>query len=275
MFRMSNSIILNKRSDLIIRTFNLKIIADDLGLHKSINDGIIFLLKEKKIDGGSLMVNGEVFEDAIEKLRNISSSNIGIHINFLEERSLVSGKLMSKNHRIFFVKYLLGLVKKEYIREETEAQIKKCIQAGIRPAFLNGNQHLHLLPGIMDVVIDLAKKYNITYIRIVNEPANLLSGKLLRKLQLLFLNFLSAKAKTKIRKAGLQGNDFFVGFINAGKLGKNDIEKAKELALKHPDKIIELGCHPGFENEELRTKYKHWGSYNWQKELELLKNLKF
>ena len=45
-----------------------------------------------------------------------------------------------------------------------------------------------------------------------------------------------------------------------------------KLAEKYPDKIVELGCHPGYENEELRQKYRHWGDYNWQEELEILKN---
>lgn len=250
----------------------LKIIADDFGLHKSVNDGIIFLLKKGKTDGVSLMANGEAFDDAVGKLRNIPSSNIGIHLNLVEQDSLVLGKPMPKNHRVFLLKYILGLVGKDYIRQEFEAQIRKCIQAGIRPAFINGNQHLHLLPEIMDIVIDLAKKYNISYIRIVNEPINLFDGKSFRKLQLLFLNFLSSKAKKKIQKAGLQCNDYFVGFINAGKLEDNDIRKAKKLAQEYSDKIIELGCHPGFEDEDLLIKYEHWGNYNWKKELELLGN---
>lgn len=248
----------------------LKVIADDLGLHKSVNDGIIFLLKGGKIDGASLMANGEAFEDAVEKLKNIPSSNIGIHLNFVEEKSLVSGKLMPKNHKIFFVKYLLGLVSTEYIREEAEVQIIKCIQAGIKPSFINGNQHLHLLPEIMNIVVNLAKKYNIPYIRIVNEPLSLSQGKLFRQAQLLLLNFLSKIAANKIRKAGLECNDYFIGFINAGKLGGNDIRKAKELVQEYPDKIVELGCHPGFENKDLRIEYKHWGDYDWQKELEIL-----
>lgn len=251
---------------------DLFIIADDLGFHKSVNDGIIFLLKNKKIDGASLMANGEAFDDAVTQLRDISNPNVGVHINFVEEKSLISGKLMPKNHRIFFVKYLLGLVRKKYIREETEMQIKKCIQAGIRPAFINGNQHLHLLPGIIDITIDLAKKYDIPYIRIVNEPLSLGKGKLFRQAQLPLLNFLSKFARNKIRKAGLGCNDYFVGFVNAGKLDGDDLRRAKKLAQKYPDKVIELGCHPGFEDEDLLIKYEHWGNYNWQKELELLEH---
>jgi hypothetical protein len=88
--------------------------------------------------------------------------------------------------------------------------------------------------------------------------------------QLLFLNFLSWLAKNKIKKAGLKRNDFFIGFINAGNLSKSDIDKALKLKNNYSNKIIELGCHPGFENAELIDKYGHW-QYNWQKELEILR----
>lgn len=252
----------------------LKIIADDLGLHKSINDGIIFLLKEKKINGASLMANGDEFDDAVSQCRDLEGLNIGVHLNLVEQRSVISGKLLLPNHKVFFIKYILGLVDRNFIYKELRAQIEKFIQAGLKPSFLNGNQHLHLLPGITDITIKLAKEYRIPYIRIVSEPVVWSEGKLFRQVQLLFLNFLSKLARNKIRKAGLEYNDYFVGFINAMSMSINDIDLAKELAQKYDDKIVELGCHPGFENDDLKIKFKHWGNCNWQKELELLTNNK-
>lgn len=253
----------------------IRIIADDLGLHKSVNDGIVFLLKEKKIDGASLMPNGEAFEDAIRQCADAQVSNIGVHLNLVEQDSVVSGKPLLKDHQVFFVKYILRLVKKDFIQKELEAQIQKVIQAGIKPVFINGNQHLHLLPGIMDMVIRSAGKYGIDHIRIVNQPISLRKGKFFRQLQLLFLNFLSKLAKNKIRKAGLKCNDYFVGFISPGSLSRDDIKQAWELAQKHPDKEIELGSHPGYKNEELKelkNKHKHWGRHDWEQEFNLLKN---
>lgn len=250
---------------------NLLVIADDLGLHKSVNDGIIYLLKNNKIDGASLMPNGEAFEDAVRQCGDLRFPNIGIHLNLVEQESLISGKPLPKNHQIFFVKYVLGLIRKDFIQKELKAQMQKIIQTGIKPTFINGNQHLHLLPGIFDTVIELAAEFDIRYIRIVNEPVSLEKGKLFRQAQLLFLNFLSKLAKNKIKKAGLECNDYFVGFINAGNLGEDGVEQARKLAEKYPDKKIELGAHPGYEDPELKSKYKHWGDYNWGKELNLLK----
>ena len=151
------------------------------------------------------------------------------------------------------------------IEEELRTQINKLKEVGIKPAFINSHQHLHLLPGIMDVVIKIAKENDINYVRLVNEPLHG-KGKLFRKIQLAFLNFLSKVARKKLKKAGLSYNDKFIGFLNAGGLTADDLEFAKKIK----NGIVEIGCHPGYENEELRNKYKHWGKYNWEKELHLL-----
>src|SRR3990167_8332660 len=114
----------------------------------------------------------------------------------------------------------------------------------------------------MGMCIKLAIEYDIRYIRVVNEPVGLSGGKLFRKLQLLFLNFLPSVAKKKICKAGLECNDYFIGFINAGKMSEDDTKYAEKLARTYPDKAIELGCHPGCEGEDLKMKFKQWGNYN-------------
>lgn len=250
----------------------LHIIADDFGLAESVNNGIIFLLKEGKIDGASLMANGEAFDDAIQRLKDFSNANIGIHLVLVEEKPLTEVK-SPKNHKIFFIKYILGLVNLRDIKAEIEAQIDKCLAAGVKPAFINSHQHLHLLPRITNIVIDLAQKHGILRIRIVNELPHGQGG-IFKKTQSIFLKFLSSMAKRKIQRAGLKYNDFFIGFLSAGNLTNADIDFAKELSRKFPDKVVELGCHPGYEDDNLRNKYRHWGCYNWQKEIEVLKNSK-
>ncbi len=243
------------------------IVADDLGLDPAVNGGIFFAFKNGLISGASLMANGEAFDDAIKRLRDLPGANIGIHLVLVEERPLTSIKL-PKNHKTFFIKYVLGMIKKDEIINELEAQIQKILGAGIKLQFINSHQHLHLLPGIMDVTISLAKKYKIPYIRIVNEPLKSKGG-LFRKAQLIFLNFLSLMAKKKISRAGLRCNDFLVGFINAGNLNFDDVNLAKKLQSKYSNKFIELGCHPGFESQELVEKYGYW-RYHWRQEIEAL-----
>lgn len=247
----------------------LRIIADDFGIYASVNKGIASLITDSCIDGTSLMSNGDAFNDAILLSDNFSNKDIGVHLVLVEEKPL-TGIKFPFNHRYFLIFYLLGLIKLSAIRDELDAQISKCISGGIKPVFLNSHQHLHLLPRITDIVIDLAKKYNIKYIRIINEPLNFREGTIFRNLQLAILNYMSVVAKKKILKSGIETNSFFVGFLNAGNLSNRDIETAKMLNKRFPDKIIELGCHPGFEDDILRERYKLWGGYKWENEYNLL-----
>ncbi len=256
--------------ELIHSKRDIFIVADDLGLAKSVNEGIFFAFKNGLIGGASLMANGLAFEHAIAGSRETLDLKLGIHLVLVEEKPLTLIKL-PKNHKTFFIRYVFGLIKKNEIERELEAQINKILDAGIRPQFINSHQHLHLLPGIMDIVISLAKKYGIPYIRIVNEPLAA-GGNLLRKVQLGFLNFLSGNAKKEITRNNLKCNDFFVGFLHAGNLGKNDVSLAIKLQSKYLGKIVELGCHPGFESPELIDKYKNWGGYHWKREIKILNN---
>lgn len=244
------------------------IVADDLGLDISVNQGIVYALKNKLVSGASIMVNGEQFSHAVELIANLENPNIGIHFVLVGEKGLYL-KELPKNYQIFFLKYIFGLIKIEDIEKELRAQLNKLLKAGIKPQFINSHQHLHLLPKVTDAVIKLAKENNIKYIRTVGEPFSLKGG-LLRSLESIFLALLSKLSRNKIKKAGLSTNDIFIGFLHAGNLQKKDVSLAYEISNENPNKIIELGAHPGFESTELKEKYKNWGNYNWQKELDLL-----
>lgn len=261
-------------------------VADDLGLAEPVNDGIVFLLKNNHINSASIMANGRAFDDAVSKLKALTSfdggaNRIGIHFVLVEEKPVLDPRAVSslvtshgllfRNHRIFFVKYLLGLIKKSDIERELEAQIQKCFAAGVKLSFINTHQHLHLLPGILKIVIRLAKKYGVGYIRVVNEPFRGVEVGWARKLQLRVLNWLSAWARVELKRHGLACNDVFIGFLHAGNLNRQDVGLAIDIARRYPDQQVELGAHPGYETEELRRNYAHWGGYHWQNELEILK----
>jgi len=244
----------------------IKIIADDLGLDESVNQAIVSLLKEKAIDGASLMANGQAFEDALVRIRELNfESNIGAHLVLVGEKSILGGDL-NPDYKVFFIKYLLGKINFKNIEDELRAQLKKIVDAGIQLRFLNSHQHLHLLPKLGLITIKLAKEFNIPYIRTVSEP--FYAGSFFRRVQLILLRYFSSRLTKRIKANNLQTNDCFAGFLKAGSIGLKDLEKARELARKNPSKIVELNCHPGFENPELRGRYK-WG-YSWEAEYNLL-----
>lgn len=251
----------------------LRIIADDLGLTPTVNDGIVLLLKTGAIDGASLMANGAAFADAVAKLRQtaIAAARIGAHLVLVEECSL-TGVTLPSGYWSFCWAYLQGLLTLADIEQELRAQLTAIEEQGIKIAFINSHQHLHLLPAITDIIIRLAREYQIPYIRIVKEPVGFLGRKLWVRPQLLAVRLLSRLAKIKLKKAGLQCNDFFLGFVDAGNVRPQTVAAARRLAARRPQAVVELGCHPGFEDAALHRQYGQWGTYHWQAELETLQH---
>ena len=251
----------------------VQIVADDFGLTPATNEGIAYCLKNGLVNSAALMANGKAFADAVENINpptdGLPPFRLGVHLTLVGEKPLVGNNPLPKNHRSFFIRYLLGGIKLAGVEKELRAQIEKCLAAGLQPSFLNSHQHLHLLPGVLAVVIKLAREYEILSVRIVNEPIVWSSKKLFRKLQLVFLNFLSRRARDKLAAAGLTYNHWFIGFVNAGHLQSADLALALMLKQRYPEQKIELGCHPGFEDEYVRNKYRHWG-YQWREEIRVL-----
>ena len=135
---------------------------------------------------------------------------------------------------------------------------------GLRP-LEDSHQHLHMLPGIRRIVINLARNYNIKAIRIPSEriSAYMLTevGFLSRIPLLLVLNCLSLLE----RSPDILRPDRFFGLFYGGNLNTANLKKI----LKHLPRtgICELMCHPGCEDKN--SQYRHW-QYQWSDELSAL-----
>ena len=61
---------------------------------------------------------------------------------------------------------LSGAISQAAIRRELSAQVERVVEAGIHPSHIDGHQHVHLLPRVWPVVLELAKRFSIPWIRI-------------------------------------------------------------------------------------------------------------
>ncbi|MBN2031173.1 ChbG/HpnK family deacetylase [bacterium] len=249
--------------------------ADDFGLTKQVNEGIIQAHTKGIVTSASIMANGSSFEHAVELYRLSPTLDIGIHLNLIEElpilekdriKSLVDedGKL-HRDQRIFVKKYLRRKICLKEVEDELEMQIQKVMDSGIKPSHIDSHQHLHMLPGILSVTLKLMKRYDILAVRLPCETIRfktiMSSVSISRVIQLMILNFLSLKVK----RLSLLGADHFSGFLYSGKINHRNLEALLDNLPQ--DGVCELMCHPGLENEQ--SDYHHWG-YRWSDELNAL-----
>ena len=249
--------------------------ADDLGLSRSINDGIFEAHRRGVLTSASIMANGEAFHHAVDICRTTPTLDTGVHLTLVEERPILAPEkvksLIDANGRFhrhatqFTRKYFQGGLSFDEIRQELEVQVTRVLDHGILVSHLDSHQHLHMLPRILAITVELAKKYGIRAVRIPNEPVRLamLTGDraLTRALQGLALRFFCHLG----RNIDLVHTDAFAGFFFGGKLNRENLLKVLENLP--PQGTCELMCHPG--QEDPHTRHDHWG-YNWNDELEAL-----
>ena len=140
----------------------LALCADDFGLAPAISSGIARLAREQRLTEVSCITNSPHWTDDSALLRDLPASvNIGLHLNLTEGRPL-SPQLarhwpqLPGLPRLIAQAHLRGLPKSA-LRSELHAQIAAFIDTvGAVPTFIDGHQHVHHLPGVRDIVLDLA-----------------------------------------------------------------------------------------------------------------------
>jgi predicted glycoside hydrolase/deacetylase ChbG (UPF0249 family) len=225
----------------------LIVTADDVGLHAGMTEGAIRAHREGIVTACSVVANGAAFEDAVARLRDVPSLEVGVHLTLVEERPLTAIRA-PKKYTSFVPLYLARVLSIGAIERELRAQIERVLASGLRVTHLNGHQHLHLLPRIFQVVRELAREYGIPYVRIVDDHGG--AG---RPFSMRTLSSLGRRA----RKTGLT-NDRTIGVAGAGHL-----EDVMPL-LDHVQGVTELVTHPG-----VGVSGYAWG-YDWDRETRAL-----
>lgn len=249
--------------------------ADDFGLHTCVNQAIIQGHTNGCITSASVMPTGSAFEDAIHLALKTPSLGIGVHLTLVSEKPLLScqkvNSLVSSNG--YFKKDYMGFIQ-EFLRKnidlkevylELSAQIEAVCQTGVKITHIDSHQHLHILPGIIDIVIDLAKQYEIKAIRIPAEPYFFAGGynaDIKRFLSKCGLTFLSTLARNLVRKNHLMSTQHFFGMLAGGNMFPVYFSNIIDTL---PEGSSEIMIHPGINTDVLQ---EHFGwNYHWESEL--------
>ena len=249
--------------------------ADDFGISEKVNLGILEAYTKGILTSTSLMANGKAFEHAVEICKTFPGMDIGVHLTLVEENPVSAinevSSLINEDGRFYkkFIEfsksYFIGRINFQELQKELDAQIMRVRESGVNISHLDSHQHIHMLPKILKITIDLAIKYNIPFIRFPREipvlGMFLNRDQLIRVFEMLVLNSfcMFGKFNNTLR------TDHFAGFFFSGNLNKQNLMNLiRNLPLTG---TCELMCHPGFDDP--KTQYKHWG-YNWSEELKAL-----
>ena len=233
--------------------------ADDFGRHVLINRAVERGVTDGVLRSATIMPGGAAFDDAAELAARSPKLGVGIHLTLVngnpvlppaEIPSLVTeAGIFVDDHTAFAVRLLRGAVNLDEVRAELGAQLRRVEAAGIHPTHADSHQHMHVLPGVIDIVLDLCRAAGIPAMRAPRAP--LFAGSFGGIGQLIGrtgLAILTHRAAAKAQRRGIRVPDHFAGIV-AGEAV--DTATLTGIAASLRDGVTEVMLHPGTDNAVL------------------------
>jgi chitin disaccharide deacetylase len=235
--------------------------ADDYGISTSVNAAICDLVMRGRLNATSVMVVAPSFQRS-EALRlvmlNVGTDRvaIGLHLTLTAPFRPLSAKYEARYPDAFLplketmVAAFRGRFDVDTVAAEIAMQIKVFLAAfGRLPDFVDGHQHVHLLPQIRDAVLRVVRQLAPNaWVRQCGRAVPLLKRFGDRKG--LFLDLLSRSFRARAAECGVATNSAFAGTYDFR--GKTPFAKRFPRFLKRlPDRSVVM-CHPGFVDSELK-----------------------
>jgi predicted glycoside hydrolase/deacetylase ChbG (UPF0249 family) len=221
--------------------------ADDFGFTPDVNQGIVEAHRRGILTATTLMANGAAFDDGVRLARETPTLDIGCHLVLIGGESLITGKPLPAS-----VPQLLGALVRRRIRpyDELKAQVRKILDAGIRPTHLDTHKHTHLAPPVLDAVARLAEEFDIRWVRRpMDFPLNSIPVPPLKRLTSNALSLMRRHFHRVLTRHGCHTTDHFAGFQITGTFRTQELVALLNVL---PEGTTELMTHPGFCTEALR-----------------------
>ena len=235
--------------------------ADDFGRHELINRAVERAFDKGCLKSATLMAGGIAFDDAITLAKKIPKLGVGIHFTLAngnpilppdEIPSLVTAQgIFHADYVTFLKKYLSGKISLVEVRAELAAQLNKVRRAGLTLTHFDSHQHLHHIPGIIEITLELAAAENIFAMRVAD--TKIFDGELKNIGQFvgrLGLGSLAKFAAHKAHKKNFTTPEHFAGIVAGESVSENFMLKLIENLREGTTEIM---LHPGIDNETLQS----------------------
>lgn len=234
--------------------------ADDFGRHELINRAVAAACENGILRSATVMPGGRAFDDAIDVAKSHRQLGLGVHFTLVnghpvlpadEIPTLVTADgVFYDNYGVFMKRYVQGKFSREEIRAELAAQLTKVQNAGVILTHVDSHQHLHHLPGIIGIVLDLASAAKIKRLRVARAKITLRGestgvGQLVGRLG---LGTLASIAVLRAKKRGFLMPDHFAGIVAGEAVSENHLRR---FMLNAAAGVTEVMLHPGTDNTVL------------------------
>jgi len=245
--------------------------ADDAGYSRGINHAIAQCADRGVVRSTTLMANGGAFEHAVKVLGGVRDLGIGVHLVLTDlapvdptgrmQELLDEGGRLPRGPLALFSALAAGRGGMETLRRELILQVEKVLDHGILPTHLDSHKHVHAAPPILEMVLKVAARYGIRWVRNpfdeTGRAPDILrsldgpwrSRFLLQWFQSRETRLLRPYFRRAVRRAGLLTPD---GFFGTALTGLWNMQLVQMVLGRLPPGRYEWMAHPGRDEAELR-----------------------
>jgi len=240
--------------------------ADDFGLTRGVNEGIVRAHRDGILSSTTLMANGDAFDDAVALAKSNPKLGVGCHLVLISGKSVAPAgevrSLVDRNGNLpaslpsFVAKVMSGKIRADDIATELRAQIQKIRASGIEPTHMDTHKHTHAHPRVLSVVCRVAKECGINRIRQPIESfrnswlttASDRKGTATQVVAAAAVRSIAPRFRATLKKFGMITPKHFLGLAMTGQVGPATLRRMIESLENGATEIM---FHPGVYDDAL------------------------
>ncbi len=240
--------------------------ADDFGLSPEVNEAVRLAHEDGVLTCASLMVAAPAAAEAVDWARSRPGLKVGLHLTIVDGQPMLpasavpdlvdgSGRfrpgLVGPGARIF----LSPRARRQAVAE-CRAQVEAFTKTGLELDHLNGHNHFHIHPTILDAILQIAARTRIPAVRVPRQPLSTMppAAAMMAAVMAPWI----ARTRSLLRRAGIIVNDCLFGLFETGAMDESAWLRLIPLL---PDGLTEIYCHPATATvgllQESMPKYRH------------------
>jgi chitin disaccharide deacetylase len=239
---------------------NVILCADDYGLSDGVSRGIVELAEMGRLSATGAMTNLPGWRRTAPDLKPLKGRiGVGLHLNLTTGAPLGAMPRLAPTGRFPALKNILakvfrGQLEKAEIAGEIARQLDAFEEAHREPpSFIDGHQHVHVLPGVREPLLEVLKARGYAGRIWLRDPADRVASILRRPIgrgKALIVNGFARGFAKEAQAAGFSTNQGFSGFAPFDL--SVPASRIFETAFSHLGPSPLVMCHPGYLDDELR-----------------------
>lgn len=211
--------------------------ADDFGLSKAQNYGIIDACRNGVVTSTTMLVNGEAAAHAATLSRELPELAVGMHFVLTLGTPLTPMPGLARDGQLgkwIWVMAEQGTLPLDEIARELERQFDRFVELfGREPTHIDSHHHVHMIPAIFPLVAEFARRKGVAL-------------RIDRALQ----------AKHALAAEDIRSADGFSSEFYGETVSLNLFSGMLDASVRRGEKSLEVMCHPAFiDNTLLKSSY--------------------